>query len=37
MEWLTLACETLSEEGVGAKDLRAVVYDTPARLIGIVD
>lgn len=35
LEWLTLGCSTLLQEGLGPQDLQKLVRDTPARLIGI--
>ena len=35
LDWFTLGCTTLGQLGIGSQGLRALVRDTPARLIGI--
>jgi hypothetical protein len=35
LEWFTLGCSTLAQLGIGSRDLRTLVCDTPARLIGV--
>jgi hypothetical protein len=37
LELYTIGCTTLVEHGIGLDELRTMVYDTPARLIGIAD